>query len=216
MDRVRTNNITLIKKLKDFRKSYFTVADLEKVLDLKRDSLYVTLNRLVKSGVLIRRAKNVYCLFTDPFEVEKIASELYFPSYLSFEYALSYYSILSQVPYTVTFATSRPTKKMTIGGIAVEFSHLKKELFFGYVLKNGAYIAEKEKALLDQLYMVSMGKRALDIEELDFKDIDRKKLEEYAREFPSSVKPFLKSVKKYFGSTPITLEGAERVYWDRK
>jgi predicted transcriptional regulator of viral defense system len=73
MARVRTKNVDLIKKLKDFRKSYFTVADLEKVLDLKRESLYVTLNRLVKSGVLIRRAKNVYSLFTDPFAVEKIA-----------------------------------------------------------------------------------------------------------------------------------------------
>lgn len=216
MVRVRTNNIELIKKLKDFRKSYFTVADLEKVLDLKRESLYVTLNRLVKSGVLIRRAKNVYSLFTDPFAVEKIAGELYFPSYLSFEYVLSYYSILSQVPYTVTFATSRPTKKMTIGGISVEFSHLTKELFFGYVLSEGRYIAEKEKALLDELYMVSMGKRSINFMELDFSDIDRKKLEEYAKKFPSHTKLLLKSVKEYIGTTPITLGGAERIYWDRK
>ena len=81
MARVRTNNIELIKKLRSFHKSYFTVADLEKVLELKRDSLYVTLNRLVKSGVLIRLAKNVYSLFTEPLGIEKIAGELYFPSY---------------------------------------------------------------------------------------------------------------------------------------
>lgn len=213
MARIRINNIALIKKLNDFRKSYFTVADLEKILELKRDSLYVTLSRLVRSGLLLRSARNVYTLFTDPFRVEKIASELYFPSYLSFEYALSYYSILSQVPFTVTFATSRPTKKMTIGGVAIEFSHLKKDLFFGYVLKDGKYIAEKEKALLDLLYMVSMGKRAIDTEELDFESIDRKKLEEYARKFPAAIKPLLKKVKDYIGSTPITLEGAKRVYW---
>lgn len=216
MARIRINNIALIKRLNDFRKSYFTVADLEKILELKRDSLYVTLSRLVRSGVLLRSARNVYTLFTDPFRVEKIASELYFPSYLSFEYALSYYSILSQVPFTVTFATSRPTKKMTIGGVAIEFSHLKKDLFFGYILKDGKYIAEKEKALLDQLYMVSMGKRVIDTEELDFRSIDRKKLEEYARKFPTAIKPLLKKVKDYIGSTPITLEGAERIYWDRK
>ncbi len=216
MARVRISNIELIKKLADFRKSYFTVADLEKVLDLSRDSLYVTLNRLVKSGILIRQAKNVYSLFTSPFEVEKIASELYFPAYLSFEYALSYYSVLFQVPYTVTLATSRPTKKMTIGGVAVEFSHLKDELFFGYTLKQGKYIAEKEKALLDQLYMVSMGKRSIDIEELDFRDIDKRKLEEYARKFPAQIKPLLRATKEYLGTTPITLEGAERVHWKSK
>ena len=49
MDRVRTNNVTLIKKLTSFHKPYFSVADLEKILDLDRDSLYVALNRLVKS-----------------------------------------------------------------------------------------------------------------------------------------------------------------------
>lgn len=216
MDRIRINKIILIKKLTDLHKSYFTVADLEKILDSKRDSLYVTLNRLVKSGVLIRRAKNVYTLFSDRFEVEKIGNELYFPSYLSFEYALSYYSILSQVPYTVTFATLRPTKKMTIGEIAVEFSHLKKELFFGYTLRGGTYIADKEKALLDTLYMAGLGKRAIDIEELDLKDIDRKKLGEYAKRFPAHIKSKLKEVKEYLGSTPITLEGNKRVFWHKK
>ena len=189
--RKRPNDIELIKNLKGFNKSYFIVADLEKVLDLKRNSLYVTLNRLVKSGVLVRLAKNIYSIFTEVVDTEKIANELYFPSYLSFEQALSHYGILSQIPYTQTFATTRPTKKMVIAGVAVEYSHLKKELFFGYELKNGKYIAEKEKALLDELYMVSMGKRSLDIAELDLREINRGKLEEYAKRFPRRIKSLL-------------------------
>lgn len=215
MVRVRPKDIELIKKLRGFNKSYFTVADLEKVLDLKRDSLYVVLNRLVKSGVLVRLAKNVYSLFTEPVDVDRIGSELYFPSYLSFEQALSQYGILSQIPYTHTFATSRPTKKMVIAGTAVEFSHLKKELFFGYVLKNGKNIAEKEKALLDQLYMVSLGKRSINIGELDLKEIDKTKLEDYAKKFPAQIKPLLNQVKKYTGTTPVTLEGGERIVWGK-
>lgn len=211
MARVRPKDIELIKKLTGFHKSYFTVADLEKVLGLKRDSLYVTLNRLVKKGVLDRLAKNIYSLFTQAFDIEKIANELYFPSYISFEQALSHYSILSQIPYTVTLATSRPTKKMVIRDVAVEYSHLKKELFFGYTLKNGKYIADREKALLDQLYMVSMGKRGIAIEELDLKDINKELLEEYAKKFPAFITPLLNQVKKYVGTTPITLEGNERV-----
>ena len=213
MVRVRPKDIDLIKKLTDFHKSYFTVADFEKVLDLKKDSLYVTLNRLVKNGVLIRVRKNIYSLFTQSIDHEKIANELYFPSYLSFEQALSQYSILSQIPYTQTFATTRPTKKMVIGQVALEYSHLPKELFFGYILKNGKYVAEPEKALLDQLYMVSRGKRSINIEELDLKDINKKKLEEYAKKFPSYIKLLLKEVKKYIGTTPLTLEGNQRVVW---
>lgn len=213
MVRVRPKDIDLVKKLTGFGKSYFTVADLEKILDLKKDSLYVTLNRLVKNGVLIRLRKNIYSLFTQVLDHEKIANELYFPSYVSFELALSKYSILSQIPYTQTLATTRPPKKTEIGGVAVEYSHLPKNLFFGYVLKDGKYIAEPEKALLDQLYMVSRGKRSLHIEELDLKDINKKKLKEYAKKYPSYIKPLLKDVKKYLGTTPLTLEGNQRVVW---
>lgn len=208
---VRPKGIELIKNLRGFHKAYFTVADLEKVLDLKRESLYVTLNRLVKSGVLVRLAKNIYSLFTEAVDRQKIANELYFPSYLSFETALSQYGILSQIPYTQTFATLRPTKKMIIADVAVEYSHIKKELFFGYTLKNGKYIAEREKALLDELYMVSMGKRSIVTEELDLKDIDKNKLEKYAKKFPAQIDPLLNQVKKYIGTTPITLEGEERI-----
>ncbi|MEK7120906.1 MAG: type IV toxin-antitoxin system AbiEi family antitoxin domain-containing protein [Patescibacteria group bacterium] len=216
MARVRPTDTELIKKLRGFHKPYFTVADLEKVLDLKRESLYVTLNRLVKSGVLVRLAKNIYSLFTESVDIEKIANELYFPSYLSFEQVLSRYSILSQIPYTQTFATTRPTKKMTIAGVAVEYSHVKKDLFFGYTLKNGRYIAEKEKALLDQLYMVSMGKRSIDIAQLDLRDIDKSKLENYAKAFPNQIKPILNRVKRYVGTTPVTIEGEERIIWNKR
>lgn len=206
-------NIDLIKTLRDFNKSYFTVADLEKVLGLKRESLYVTLNRLVSSGVLIRLGKNIYSTFIEVIDVEKIANELYFPSYLSFEQALSQYGILSQIPYTKTFATLRPTKKMVIAGVAVEYSHIKEELFFGYTMKNGKYVADKEKALLDQLYMVSMGKRSIDIEELDLKDIDKNILEEYAKKFSKQIEPMLNQIRKYMGTTPITLKGKKRINW---
>lgn len=215
MARVRPKNIELIKRLRGFNKPYFNVADLEKVLNLKRDSLYVTLNRLVKSGVLVRLGKNIYSLFTESVDIEKIANELYFPSYLSFEQALSQHSILSQIPYTQTFATIRPAKKTVIAGVPIEYSHLKKELFFGYVLINGKYTAEKEKALLDELYMVSMGKRSIDILELDLRDIDKNKLEEYAKAFPNQIKPLLDKVKRYIGTTPVTLEGEERVIWGK-
>lgn len=213
MARLRPKDIDLIKELTDFGKSYFTINDLEKILNLKKDSLYVTLNRLVKNGVLIRLKKNIYSLFTQSIDLEKIANEFYFPSYLSFEQALSQYSILSQIPYIQTFATTRLTKKIEINGVVVEYSHLPKNLFFGYLLKNGKYIAEPEKALLDQLYMLSRGKRSINIEELDFKNIDKNKLEEYANRFPSYIKPLVEKVKKYIGTTPLTLEGKQRVIW---
>ncbi len=213
MGRIRPTDIDLVKKLTAFGKSYFTLSDLEKIVGLKKNSLSVTLHRLVKSGVLLHLGKNIYSLFTQTIDYEKIANELYFPSYVSFETALSYYSILSQIPYTKTLATERPSKKTVINGIAVVYSHVPKNLFFGYVLENSIYIAEPEKALLDQFYMVSRGKRTIAISELDLKNIDTAKLDAYAKKFPSYLAPRIKDVKKYIGTTPVTLEDRQRITW---
>ena len=216
MVRIRPKDTELIKKLGELNKLYFTVADLEKVLGLKRESLYVTLTRLVKSGVLERPKRNIYKLFTREFDIEYIAEELYFPSYLSFESALARYNIFSQIPRAATFATTRPSKNTFIANTRIEYSHIKKDLFFGYLLENGKYIAEKEKALLDQLYMVSRGKRSIAIEELDLKEINREKLEEYVKRFPPYVNKLLPEIKKYIGTTPVTLENKDRIEWEKE
>lgn len=215
MVRIRPKDAALISRLMGLRKSYFTVADFERILGLGRDSLYVTLNRLVKSGMLVRLRKNVYTVFTEPVDAERIANEWYFPCYLSFESALSRYGILSQIPYTLTFATSRSSKKMDVGDFEVEFRHLKGDLFFGYVLENGKNIATPEKALLDELYFMSRGKVGLNIKELDLRDINKKTLEEYAKRFPPYIRKPLAEAKKYLGTTPVTNEGQERIAWKR-
>lgn len=213
MARIRPTNTDLIRTLSALNKPYFTVADLEKITGLTRESLYVTLNRLTKSDLLERLRKNVYILFTQTNDVEIIACQTYFPSYLSFESALAVHSIVSQIPYTLTFATTRPSKKVMIGSVAVEYSHLKKELFFGYELEEGKNIALPEKALLDQLYLVSKGMRTLTIEELDLKNISKKKLALFAKKYPGSVRELLSQVLKYSGDTPITNENHERIDW---
>ena len=124
MVRIRPTNTELINRLTTLHKAYFTLADLEKVLGLKRNSLYVTINRLVKEGLLIRLRKNTYQVFTASSNIEKMANELYYPSYLSFETALSLYGILSQIPYTITLATVRPSKKIVLRNIEIDYKHI--------------------------------------------------------------------------------------------
>ena len=76
--------IELINKLKAFDKGYFTIADLQKIIDLPKDSLKVTISRLVAKGVLARIKRGVYQLGFSPVDVPKVANQLYYPSYLSF------------------------------------------------------------------------------------------------------------------------------------
>jgi predicted transcriptional regulator of viral defense system len=189
------------------------VSDLEKILGLKRESLYVTLHRMVKTGIFVRLRKNAYKLFVGETNLEKTANELYYPSYLSFESALSKYGVLSQIPYTLTFATTRPSNRIVLRDTEVEYRHLKSNLFFGYTLEHGMYLAVPEKALLDELYLVSRGKAKIDIEELDLREMDVKRLDEYAVKFPNYLGPFVAEVKGLAGTSPATLETKERIAW---
>lgn len=211
----RINTIDLITTLRGFNREFFTITDMEKVTGLPRKSLRVALTRLTAKRVLIRIARGVYQLSLSEIDVRKIANQLYYPSYLSFESALSLQGILSQIPYTQTFATLKKSKKMILYNTEVEFTQLKEELFFGYKLEQGIYIAEPEKALLDQLYLVSRGKRNISIEELDLRNINKAKFYEYAARFPSYVGPLVGQVRKYMGTTPIGLETKERIAWSK-
>ena len=122
--------LDLIQTLQSLNRDYFTIADLEKITNLSRSSLKVSLSRLVKNKVLIRLKRGIYVLKNSLLNIEKIANQLYYPSYLSFESALSYYGILSQVSYTKTFATNNISKRLILGKTEIEFRRLKSSLFF--------------------------------------------------------------------------------------
>lgn len=187
MERIKPKDMALIQRLLNLDKPYFSPADLEKVLGQSRPALYVTLNRLVKYGVLVRLGRGVYQAALRAADLPRIANQLVHPSYLSFESALSRYGILSQVPYVLTFATSQRSRRLTLGGTVTEFHQLKKELFFGYTLQSGLYVAEPEKAFLDQLYMVSRGLSSLTLDELDLSPLEPERLGLYTSHFPPTV-----------------------------
>lgn len=192
MERIKPKDMALIQRLLSLDKPYFSPADLEKVLGQKRPALYVTLNRLVKYGVLVRLGQGVYQIALRATDLPRIANQLVYPSYLSFESALSRYGILSQVPYVLTFATSQRSRRLTLEKRLVEFRQLKSELFFGYTLQGGLYVAEPEKALLDQFYMVSRGLSSLTLEELDLSPLDLERLQLYTTHFPPTVQAAVK------------------------
>lgn len=198
MERMKPKDIALVKRLLSLNKPYFSPADLEKILGQKRPALYVTLNRLVRYGVLVRLRQGVYQVALRAADLPRIANQLVYPSYLSFESALSRYGILSQVPYALTFATPHRSRRLTLGDTAVEFRQLKRELFFGYKLESGLYVAEPEKAFLDQLYMITRGVSSLPLDELDLSSLELQRLQAYATRFPTTVQAAC--TQKYTGN----------------
>jgi predicted transcriptional regulator of viral defense system len=180
--------------MREFKKTYFTVDEISRALNIKKTSMYTVLNRLVKSGILERVGRNIYIVLGTPIELDRMVTQIFRPSYISFETALSRYGIISQIPYSVTLASPKGTKKIVLAGRSIEISKLKKSLFFGYVLEGGVLIATPEKALLDMLYMVSLGKSGFDMSELNLRDISKKKALELSKKYPRATQKLLKRV----------------------
>jgi predicted transcriptional regulator of viral defense system len=188
--------IELLKLLQKINKPFYTIADLEKITNLPRNSLYVALKRWVTGGIIERVAQGIYIPMGGDISIENVAAQLYIPNYLSFEYALARYGILNLVPYTLTFATTRKTKNYLLQKKRIEFRQISPELFFGFEMKNGIYIASPEKAFLDQVYFATRGKARLDFDELDIKKLSMKSLKELSRKFPAYVRSYLDDITK--------------------
>ncbi len=119
------------------------------------------ISNLVKSGELIRLKKGFYAFskpyLTKPIDLISVANTLYTPSYVSFDYALSYYGMIPERVSEITSATSKngkifdtplgrfsykkvPLKAYSIG---VDWIYDKDE--------GGKFIATSEKALCDKI-----------------------------------------------------------------
>lgn len=186
--------IEFIKTIERLRRPFYTISDIEKITGQSRDSLYVVLNRLVAGGLLERIGRGIYRIFTKPSDIEKVAASLYMPNYLSFESALSRYGILTLIPYTMTFATTRKTRRFTIEGREIEFRQIKKDLFWGYDVEGGIYIAKPEKAFLDLVYFASRGKATIDLDEIDMNKLSKSKLRMFLKKFPEYTRQYLDKI----------------------
>lgn len=153
------------KELLERRIRIFTTQEFIRIFNLSPFQAEYSLRQLVNEGLLLRLKKGVYTLSTDPPIEEEIANALYKPSYISFEYALGYYNIIPEMVYQITSATTKPTRLFTVGHNSFAYYTVKREAYTGYTLVERAgrkfYIAEPEKALVDYLYAISLGERAL-------------------------------------------------------
>lgn len=160
-----------------------------------RNSLYKMANRLEKKKILTRLtgAGKYYLTKSNPTEFE-IANYLYRPSYISLESALSFYGILPQFVYSITSVTTRKSKKFLAQNKEYVFSHLNKDIFWGYKKNNNILIASPEKALIDSLYFVSKNLIDLDFLELDLSVVNRQVLLKMASSI--KYKPFRNKIEE--------------------
>lgn len=182
----KMNPLEVQKKLIANRIYLFTPLEFQRLFGMPGERAFNFLKYYTKKGLFARLKNGVYVLATNIPSEFLIANKLYQPSYISFEYALSFYHLIPETVYTVTSATTKPTREFEALGKAYKYYKIKREVFLGYEPKKiqdvTVYIAEPEKALADYLYFVDLKKKSL-IERFSTRNLNRKKLISYAKLF---------------------------------
>ena len=188
--------------LKD--KLYFTVEDVAEVLDIQVDSARVLCNRYTKNGLFIRLKKNFYILTqnwdlvaTANNDLLRIANYLQVPSYISFMTALAYYEITTQVQRNFIESTGlKRSIQYEVKNTAFNYYKLKKEYYFDFIRQDALFIATKEKAFLDAVYLYSFGKYALDFTALDLDKLGKGRITKLIRRYPKRMQDIVKKLCK--------------------
>ena len=146
-------------EIKDNLKSFivFSVKDISKI---DSDFHNQRLSEWQKKGYIKKVIKGYY-IFSDLAVNESvlfiIANEIFKPSYISLEMALSYYGLIPESVYGITSVTSKKTYKFASSLGQFSYCRMKPELMFGYKLVNyqnhNFKIAGIEKAILDYFYI---------------------------------------------------------------
>lgn len=177
----------LKQKVQELGKDFFSIQELRKLFP---DDAHIKmhLKRFMDAEIIMPITKGIYTFSSHPVDVEKVATQIYYPSYISFESALAKYGIMNQGLNKLTLATTRHSKKMNLMKIECEYCQLKKDYFFGFQLLDGVYLAEPEKALLDTLYLISLGKRKINYSEWYIDKLNKKKIGQYSKKYSLKVK----------------------------
>lgn len=170
----------------------------------------------VKSGDIVRLRKGIYTL---P-EAERgrglsrllIANILYYPSYVSLEYALGYWGMIPEAVFEITSVTPKKTQVFSNAFGKFGYRSIRKEWFFGFVSAKDEFgfdvlIATPEKSLLDYFYLKappyvkakSYFDESLRIQNVEQLNID--KLQQMAKKMNSAkVYRIVKAFLKYKGT----------------
>ena len=175
----------------------WTVQNIARTLGIQEASARVMCTRYVKKGILTRLRNNFYLMKSRLIQVSQ--SELFYlsniiqtPSYISFTTALSYYGVTTQITRDVVEALSPVrTQYYESDQWVFNYSKINKKLYFSFRREGQFFIATKEKALLDCLYFVSMGRYSLDIDSLDLGKFSVAELRKIAKKFPEETQNLL-------------------------
>ncbi len=199
-------------KFKEFIKIYRD----SPIIDSSTFSFYENADNLrrqvrdwIKKEYLLTLKRGIYVFSEEYRKVEPsvnfIANFLILPSYISMEYALSYYNLIPEKATVITSVTTKKTNMFENFLGRFEYRSVKDEMFCGFkkeVEKEQEYfIALPEKALVDYFYLNNQFKgRFSEFESIRLQNLDilnKKVLSNYRKKSNARVRNIIDLLIKY-------------------
>lgn len=156
-------------------------------------SAQVACSRSAKTGFIKRLKKDLYITaqrwqYATQADFFKLANYIQVPSYISYLTALSFYEVTTQIPQAYyESASQKRSICYDIANVHFDYKKLKPSYYFGFYKQNDFFIASKEKALVDCLYLQALGRYELDPYAIDFKQFDVKILTNILTKYPKRI-----------------------------
>lgn len=131
----------------------FSIKDISRIINKPANYTKVYISRAKQKGIIQSIGRGKYCKSETPIEV--IASNIVFPSYISFLSALNFHGLTSQIPIEIQVVTLKQKKLLGYQNYFIKFVHFQKKRFFGYTHLDNVFIADIEKTLVDGLYLAN-------------------------------------------------------------
>ena len=187
----------LTKKLLEFKIEFVNTKTLKELLEIKNErTFYRIVNGFIENNVIVNIEKNKYYVSGKILNTFELANFIVQPSYISLESALNHWGILSQFPIEVTSITNKKSIIKKFEGKVYSYSHISFKYFGIFTKVNNFLIALPEKALFDQLYLVSKGIKSTSFDEYDLSRINKKTFVDICKQLQPD-KNVLNFVRKY-------------------
>ena len=177
------NRVEMLNQLRKY--PVFGVTTVSRIINKSREYSWLVIYRLKKSNLIYELERDKYTTNSDPLVV---ASHVVWPCYISSWAAIRYHNLTEQLPSHIQVVISRPKKRREIvfKNATIGFIRIKRDNFFGFgkVMYGDfeIFMAEKEKAIADALYLKQMSFETFaEILREHKKEIDVKKLKSYLK-----------------------------------
>src|SRR2546428_5054177 len=142
-------------RLRALHSPVITTGEAAAALRVSTSAASRSLRTLAEQGLAQRPRYAPWNVDPEPIARKRLAAEIPrpYPSYVSFESALSAHGMIDQLPREISLASLDRAKRVKTSFATYVVRHLPPELFGGYEEQSGIPLATAEKALFDHFYV---------------------------------------------------------------